>query len=292
MTAYRSSPIKRKRKRKRRTIPEMQALREAIYEIVAKDHPMTVRQVFYRLVSTGVIAKTEKEYKNAAQRLLLKMRREDIIPYEWVTDSTRWMRKPRSYSSLKEALQWTAETYRRALWDFQDVYVEFWTEKDAIAGILYEETGPWDVPLMVARGFSSETFLYEAAQVIKAKGKPAYLYHFGDYDPSGVSSAKDIERRLRGFAPDAEIHFKTVAVTPEQIKTWNLLTRPTKKTDSRSKNFKGESVEVDAISPRLLRELVSECITKHIDGDTLRRMQDVERAERETLQTIIAVFAP
>jgi hypothetical protein len=45
----------------------------------------------------------------------------------------------------------------------------------------------------------------------------------------------------------------------------NLPTRPTKATDSRAKLFSGESVEVDAIPPKVLRALVSDCITRHID---------------------------
>src|SRR6266508_3125587 len=170
--AYRSSPT---RKRRRRTKVEIEQIREAIFATLAADHPMTVRQVFYRLVSQGVIEKTEQEYKNAVGRLLLSMRIEGIIPFGWIADNTRWMRKPESYSSMEEALLLTAETYRRALWDNQDAYVEVWTEKDALVGVLLEETEPWDVPLMVTRGFSSITYLHTAAMAISAEGKPAFL---------------------------------------------------------------------------------------------------------------------
>ena len=96
------------------------------------------------------------------------------------------MRKPDTHSSPEEALANTARTYRKALWDDQDAYVEIWCEKDALAGVLYKETAVWDVPLMVSRGFASLTFLAEAAEAIAAEGKPAYLYYFGDHDPSGV----------------------------------------------------------------------------------------------------------
>ena len=65
-------------------------------------------------------------------------------------------------------------------------------------------------------------------------------------------------------------------------------TRPTKKSDSRSKTFKGESVEVDAIPPAILRKMVSDCITQHIDADALQRTRMVEDAERDTLQGIVA----
>jgi hypothetical protein len=275
---YGSRPTKR-----RRTKAEVEKVRRALYEALEKDHPMTVRQVFYRLVSAGVIAKTEQEYKGTVDRLLIAMRRSGDIPFAWIADNTRWMRKPRTWSSLEEALRHTADTYRRSLWDNQDVYVEVWTEKDALAGVLIEETRRWDVPLMVSRGFSSISYLYEAAAVIQAEDRPAFLYYFGDHDPSGVHIDRNIERQLRQLAPAADIHFERVAVRPEQIEAWGLPTRPTKRTDSRSKNFVGDSVEVDAIPPQRLRRLVRERIEVHVDRRALEVQRVAEENEREML---------
>jgi hypothetical protein len=244
---------------------------------------MTVRQVFYRAVSAGIVAKTEQEYKNSIGRQLVLMRRAGELPYHWIADNTRWMRKPTTFSSLDKALANTARTYRRALWDDQDVYVEVWTEKDALAGVLLEETEPWDVPLMVSRGFSSLSYLYEAAEQIEAEGKPAFLYYFGDHDPSGVHIDMNIERQLRELAPDAEIYFERVAVLPEQIEELDLPTRPTKRTDSRTRSFAGDSVEVDAIEPALLRAMVRECIEQHVDLRQLEVTRVAEQSEREIL---------
>ena len=50
-------PIKLRRGRQ-----EVAAVREAMLAVLEEDHPMTVRQVFYRLVSLGATAKTETEY--------------------------------------------------------------------------------------------------------------------------------------------------------------------------------------------------------------------------------------
>jgi len=273
-------------KRKRRSRDEMASVRDALFDVLKEENPMTVRQVFYRMVSAGVIDKTEAQYKNTICRLLGLMRRERVIPFGWIADNTRWMRKPRTYSTLESALQITAEAYRRSLWDNQPVYVEIWLEKDALAGVLYEETESWDVPLMVTRGYPSISYLYESADALAAQAKPAYLYYFGDYDPSGVDITRAVESGIREFAPDAEIYFQRVAVTEEQIKLWNLPTRPTKTTDSRAKNFQDESVEVDAIPPSTLRDLVRSCITRHIDVDALARLERVEAAEKETMLRI------
>jgi hypothetical protein len=135
----------------------MDRIREAILEVLERDQPMTVRQLFYRLVSLGTIDKTEAEYKATVCRITAEMRRAGEIPYGWIADNTRWTRKPRTHSSLSHALKHTAETYRRAIWDNQDSYVEVWLEKDALAGVLLDVTAPWDVPLMVTRGFPSLT---------------------------------------------------------------------------------------------------------------------------------------
>ena len=69
---------------------------------------------------------------------------------------------------MESALEHTANYYRRDLWDRQEHYVEIWIEKDALAGVLYPITAKWHVPLMVSKGFSSLTYLYEAAEAIKA----------------------------------------------------------------------------------------------------------------------------
>jgi hypothetical protein len=212
-----------------------------------------------------------------------EMRLAGEVEFGWIADNTRWMRKPRSHSSLEEALEHTAKTYRRSVWDDQDAYVEVWLEKDALAGVLVKVTSAWDVPLMVTRGFASLSFLYEAADAIRAQGRPAFLYYFGDHDPSGVDIPRTVEQRIREFAPEVDITFERVAVNPHQIELWELPTRPTKATDSRSKNFEGESVEVDAIEPAALRNLAEDCITQHIDGDAYDRLKEVEAAERETL---------
>jgi hypothetical protein len=264
----------------------MEGIRETILEVVRRDRPMTVRQLFYRLVSLGTIAKTEAEYKGTVCRLTVEMRRAREIPFGWITDNTRWMRKPRTHSSLEEALKQTAGTYRRAVWDYQDAYVEVWLEKDALAGVLQEVTWPWDVRLMVTRGFPSLSYLYEAAEAIQAENKPVFLYYFGDYDPSGLDITRVVEKGIREHAPDADITFERVAVTPDQIVELALPTRPTKKTDSRSKNFLGESVEVDAIDPATLRRMVGECITRHIDREAHERLKEIEAAERKTLLSI------
>jgi hypothetical protein len=130
------------------------------------------------------------------------------------------------------------------------------------------------------------SFVHAAAAAIAAETRSVYVYYLGDRDPSGVDIDRCIERDLRRYAPDCDLTFERVAVLPEQIEQFGLQTRPTKTSDSRSRSFAGESVEVDAIAPPQLRGLCEACITRHIDDDQLKRTLAVEQAERETLAAI------
>jgi hypothetical protein len=238
--------------RPRRTKAELAQLHAAILTVCEDDHPLSVRGVFYRVMSAGVVEKSEKGYA-AVQREVLQLRRSGDLPYQWIADGTRWHIKPTSWSSKEEALDHTAISYRQDLWHDQDVYVEIWSEKEAISSIISPITSNWDVPLMIARGFASESFLWSTANAIRSQAKPTVVYQLGDHDPSGIAAWEHVQTKLREFAPDADIEFERLAVTESQIAEHNLPTRPTKTTDSRAKHFVGESVEVDAIPTRILR---------------------------------------
>jgi hypothetical protein len=278
-------------KRVRRTKAEITKIRDAIVAILTDDNPQTVRQIFYALTVRGVIKKAEIEHQRTVVRLLAEMREAGLIPFEWIADNTRWMRKPTSFTGVEAALNSTSKFYRRDLWAAMPVYVEVWCEKDALAGVLLEETEVYDVPLMVAKGYSSISFLHSAARMIKAKNKPTYIYHFGDLDPSGVDAARDIEAKLRRYAPDAEIYFERPAVTRAQVEEWNLPTRPTKQTDTRAKKFGSDtSVELDAIPAQKLREIVRERIERHVDQHQLHILRITEESERELLTRLAETY--
>jgi hypothetical protein len=168
-------------------------------------------------------------------------------------------------------------------------HLEFWLEKDALAGVIYPVTDMYDVPLMVARGYSSLSFLHTAAEYIGSLDVPSYIYHLGDYDPSGVDAGNKIERDLRVFAPNAEIHFERIAVNRGQIDAWNLPTRPTKQLDSRAKGFGDISVELDAIAPDQLRHLVKEVIEKHANPVRLAILHAAEESEKRLINGLVGM---
>lgn len=273
-------------KRRRRSKAAMATIRKAIIGVVAAQHPMNVRSVFYQLSNLKLISKTEAECSQTVGRLLIELRLDGTIPFSHIADNTRWVRKPTTYDSYSEALEDTAKFYRQSVWTNQKDYVEVWLEKEGLASVLFPVTSLYDVPLMATKGYSSISFLHSAAETITAQRKPAFLYYLGDWDPSGLDITKNVERRLREFAPQAEIHFERIAVTKRQIEEWELPTRPTKASDSRARGFQGNSVEVDAIPPTRLRELVQGAIEQHINADQLAMIKVIEEEGRNTLKAI------
>ena len=280
--SYLPGPIKRTR----RTKADMAEIRAAIIRVVEAQKPMNVRSVFYQLSNLKLIPKTEAACRACVGRLLIELRLDGTIPFRHIADNTRWVRKPTTYDSWSETLENTARFYRQSVWTNQKDYVEIWLEKEGLASVLYPVTYLYDVPLMATKGYSSISFLHSAAETITAQRKPAFLYYAGDWDPSGVDITKNVERRLREFAPQAEIHFERIAVTPQQIEDWELPSRPTKASDSRARGFQGDSVEVDAIPPTQLRELVKAAIEQHITADQLAWIKVIEGEERNTLRAI------
>ena len=278
-----TSPVKRKR----RTNAELDLIDAAIITALATESPATVRAVFYRCVSAGAVEKTEKSY-NLVGRRLLKLRRNRRVPYAAITDGTRLILKPSSWRDLDEMLDDAASNYRRALWHDQPCEVIVLSEKDAISGVVYPVTARYDVELGIVRGYSSETFTHSIAETVLSHhraDKQTFIYQLGDHDPSGVDAWRSFQERVRAFAPHADVNFQRLAVLPEQIEQYDLSTRPTKGTDSRAGSFAGGSVDVDALPPSLLRQIVETAIVQHLDPEALRRTQLHQASDRGLLQS-------
>jgi hypothetical protein len=266
--------------------------RQLIYDdIVEKQQPMTVRQVFYRAVVKNYVEKTEKGY-GYVQRDLVQMRRDGKMSYEWIIDASRHVRGMGAYEQpsmegfIERRLESIPDGWSRELTTDHDISVQVWLEKEALAGIVGDIVLRWDVPLYCAKGYSSLTFIHEAAQDLERQAETfnrgARIFFFGDYDPSGQDAIATVQRDLSELAPrtaELGLEFVIVAVTPEQITEMNLPTRPTKRTDTRAAGFGNESVELDAIEPDVLRILVSQTMEQEF-GEGAREALE-QRVETE-----------
>lgn len=277
------------RPRRRRTNAELAVIDDIIVDVCEIEHPVTLRGVYYRVVSRGAIEKTENAY-NLIGRRLLGLRRTGRVPYRYIADESRNVQQALGWRNLEERLRGIAETYDRDIWDNQDTSIVVLSEKDAIAGVVREVIDRWQVTYGSTRGYASETFAHGLAAAVREhdrKRKRTVIFNLGDHDPSGVDVWRDLTGKIRDFAPHADIHFERLAVTEQQIIDFNLPTRPTKTSDSRSKDFTGGSVEVDAIESRLLRRLLSDAIETYIDHDRLAETKRLEADERQQLRDLI-----
>ena len=266
----------------------MVAVLGAIKKILGgEDGQITIRHLFYRLVGLNAIEKTEGAYKALCGHLS-KWRRSEEIAWSAFADNTRWHIRHKTFDGVEDALRITAETYRRNLWSTQPFFVECWVEKDSIASIVAGTANSFGVPVFVARGFASLSSLYSAAntfrEAIKA-GKEVRVFHFGDFDPSGVAAG---ESMIRAFRDDfgVEVEFTRAAVTAKQIDELNLPTRPVKASTHAAKWTGGECVELDSMPPAEIRKLVEACIVGHIDARQWEILRQTEAGEREQLKAI------
>jgi hypothetical protein len=279
---------KQHERRRRRTKAEMDTIRQAILTIANGGSGMTVRHLFYRLVTAGVVEKTEAEYDGTVARLAVELRRSGDIPYGQIIDGSRLYTTPTTYNGIKDAIRDTASSYRRSYWRTADRQLEVWCEKDAIRALIEDTTWDLAVPLMVTRGFASEGVVQSLAEDTKRSGKPRVILSLNDYDPSGSIMLNDIIQRARHYAPEAVFHCEQVALTRQQVTNYNLPTRPTKTENNfHARHFSDAvSVELDALEPDDLREMLHDAIEAHIDLQALATMCAAEESERQILSAM------
>lgn len=275
--------------RHRRTQNEVATLKEFLLRLCADLRPLTIRSLFYRAVSAGVVEKDEKEYKTI-QRLTRQMRRDRELPYSWLVDAGRAVRSVSTWDGPASILRAARESYRRDKWQDQPIHLEIWVEKDAVVGIIEEVTSRWQVPLYSGKGYGSLSIIYAATQAWPTD-RDVVIRYFGDRDPSGVDAARALRENIYEIHGEL-VDFEICAVTEEQVEQYSLPTRPTKRTDSRAAGWAGESVELDAFHPDTLRDLVEQSITAELDDAlwvkaTKQEEQD-DQALGEAVDTLLA----
>lgn len=275
---------KNARKPQQRTL----SLRAAISTIVAEyDMALTIRQLYYQLVSRKAIEKTEAAYKKVS-RVACDMRDDGTLDYEKIIDGNRQRNTPFVHDDLHHALHTAHALYRRDYWRDQPRHVEVWCEKEALSGVLRPVCDRYRVPYVATRGFPSRTILYQSAQAMINTQKPTYLFYFGDHDPSGRCISDDLEQHLRRFG--AKVTVERMALNLDQISRYGLPTRPSKRTDSREaaffEKYGDDCVELDALPPDVLTDLAAECIETWIDDEAWDAAVQIEEQEIRTFQSL------
>jgi hypothetical protein len=262
----------------------------AIEEVFEKyEPPLTVRQVYYQLASSGLVPLSRQGYRQA-QRLLLRVREEGIIPWESFADRGRERIKPSAWANAEDFADTVSTAYRKDLWQSQPEHVEFWLEKDALSAFVADALAAWGNPLCVVRGFSSGTFVHECAVHLNAIDKPKFIYFLGDHDPSGLSIEANVKERLQEFG--STFSFERLAISLDDIETFGLRPLEAKESDSRYEKYVAKhgttTVEIDALPPDVLRQRIRDAVGKHVDVDAWNRLARVERIEKESIRSLAA----
>jgi hypothetical protein len=251
--------------------------------------PLTIRQIFYRLVGTDVIGKSEKEYGNLCE-LLNRARRAQIVPMDAIRDdgfiggyATR--RGYMGSAEFRDEIRLIAEEYVGDRQRGQDRRIVLLCEAGGMVPQLERVAHEYGVTVKSSGGFDSTTVKHTLGE----QWEQVTVLHIGDYDPSGEcmfdALAEDVEAFSRFYGNDIE--FLRLAVTPDQITAFNLPTAPPKHSTHQTKKRLRFTTQAEALDPADLARIVREGIEYRLDMDAYRQAVKLEQHEREQVLRIV-----
>jgi hypothetical protein len=254
--------------------------RQAAEIVHSYDTSVTLRQLFYRLVSTQVLPNTTSAYKGLSDKTA-KARREGWFPD--LIDRGRSIHRYRFFPNVKEARNWLANIYQLDHTKGQPWSIYIGVEKGGMVIQLQSWFGGLGVPILALGGYSSQSYVDTVAQDVNCVDRPAILLYAGDHDPSGEDIDRDFTERAGCFAKVIRI-----ALSAEQVLEYDLPPNPGKETDSRAAGFiarHGElrQVELDALDPDDLRRLYQDAVNQFWDTAAFDAVMEQERADRSAL---------
>lgn len=292
-------------------IARLEEVNDILEDYASQGYILTLRQLYYQLVSQDIIPNSDKEYKNLSL-LLGKGRMAGVVDWDGIEDRLRVPYIPYWSNRLKNALRDLKQQYRRNRQEDQPTYIEVWCEKDALSGILKKVTSHYHVRLMVNRGYSSITAMHDAFERFKdhawENGTPnVKILYLGDHDPSGMDMIRDIEERINEFIDgfkeqdndfyilndngNVNFEIESIALTTAQVRQYKPPPNPAKITDPRAKWYIAEhgnvSWEVDALPPNVLDKLLRSSIEDEMDMVIFQNKLDEEAGDIARLQRII-----
>jgi hypothetical protein len=286
----------------REALEMIDTVNEILADYADQGYDLSLRQLYYQLVSKNIIPNSEKSYKNLGS-LVNDARMAGMVDWDMIKDRGREVISNPHWTDPTHFVESVAPQFRFNLWHDQDTYVEVMVEKQALEGVLEPVCRQLDVPFTANKGYSSQSAMYEASKRFLAnakQGKELYVIYLGDHDPSGIDMSRDVEERLDLFVktsmnrmdeigpnePSA-VTMKRVALNMSQIRELNPPENPAKMSDSRSSGYVarfGESSwELDAIEPRQLAELVTEAVISVMDHEKFKKNEAKLAKDRAAL---------
>lgn len=249
----------------------------------------TLRQIYYRLVSVGLIPHTAPTYRRLSAQLAQARREErfpDLIdPLREVHVPPAW---PDATAFLRAAPDWFA--LDRTAGQATALYVA--CEKDTLRAQLTGWLGEMGVPVLVVRGFGSQSYAQVVRDRTSRDPRRAVLLYVGDFDASGADIERDWVART-----DCWSHVERVLLTHEQVREHDLPAAVGKAGDPRWPAFAdrygldpGRPVqwEVEALDPAELQRLVLAAVDRYVDRAVLADRIAREERQRGQLRTFIS----
>jgi hypothetical protein len=269
----------------------------AVLDDYREQLPLTLRQVFYRLVATTGYGKTEQAYERLGE-ILNRARRAGLVPFAAIRDDGVQALLPYGFGSAEEFLQWArdnADVFEKDRQEGQDRYLEVWVEAAGMAPMVARVArDDYGVPVYSSGGFDSVTAKYQAATRIRNRNIPTTVLHIGDYDPSGVSLFEAVDEDVSAMFLDLDNgldedppEFVRIAVLEEHIDDFGLETAPPKKSDRRSTFTDTRTVQAEAFAPDQLQQLVRSAIVVRLDEDVFLQVLEEEKVERGRLNDLL-----
>ncbi|MGA3316624.1 MAG: hypothetical protein ABSC64_09325 [Candidatus Korobacteraceae bacterium] len=262
---------------------------EQAAEILAAENPMTIRQLFYRLVSIAVIDNSRADYQRVSS-LLTKARNDGRVDFDHIVDRSRPEYMPYVFDDAAEYARVISAGYRKDYWAMQPWKVEIWCEKDSIIGSIEDLTNELGVTVRVGRGFLSTTKAHELAEFIKDSDKLMSVFYLGDHDPSGRNIESDLYDRIHKYG--ATFTIKRLAIHASDIAKFKLPPLRVKATDSRATGFlrrySNKCVELDALPPNELRRRIEQAVKSMRDDRLWSRAIRVEKVELNSIKEFAA----
>ena len=266
---------------------------DIINEYTQQGYKLTLRQLYYQFVSRDLIENTTRSYKRLGS-IIGDARLTGHIDWDAIEDRGRNLYQLSNWQNPQELISAAAEQYRIDLWKNQHFRIECWVEKQALSGIIEDICDKYRVPSLSCKGYMSLSEMWDAGynrinNYISNNQEPLII-HLGDHDPSGIDMTRDIENRIEMFSNGNHVQVDRIALNIDQVVRYDPPPNPAKVTDSRYKSYKKEfgeeSWELDALEPKVLDELISNIIERHIDMDLWKDDLFLEELERENIKSV------
>lgn len=273
------------------SLDRIELCNQIIEDYQAQGLRLTLRQLYYQLVTRNAIPNVERSYKNLST-LVSDARLSGLMDWDAIEDRVRQPRRQNEFADLRDLTEAAIQAYRLPRWKGQEWYTELWVEKDALAGVLDPLASEYHVTMMVNRGYSSQSAMYESAERFNSMGdgRAPILFYLGDHDPSGEDMVRDIAERLSMFGVNG-LEVRKLALTMEQVERYNPPPNPAKITDPRATAYIREhgssSWEVDALPPETLSEIIRTAFDEILDTAKMDKVKRKEEADKRLLRRLV-----